>query len=280
MNAANGIDYKIADIIKSLTEVKMNVQNNQGLAKIKIINVTSENVAEAGICCNKNMKSPGFIAKSNWFKSEFNQGLIIKLAMDDKGHQVGFIEFIPSENAWRPLSARHFLFIQCIAVYAKGLRKVGLGSLLIKECEEMALKLNMNGVCTITSEGVWMSGKKLFERNGYRSVETKDRFELLVKKFKDVADPVFNNWEINLSKYLGWNLIYANQCPWHFKSVSDLTRVAKEFGITLKVCELKTPLEAQNSPTGFGTFALVKDGRILADHYISETRFRNIISNR
>jgi hypothetical protein len=43
------------------------------------------------------------------------------------------------------------------------------------------------------------------------------------------------------------------------------------------VIKLVTPREAQNAPSGFGTFALLKDGKLLGDHYLSRTRFENII---
>lgn len=36
-------------------------------------------------------------------------------------------------------------------------------------------------------------------------------------------------------------------------------------------------LYTQNGPSGFGTFALLKDGVLLEDHYISLGRFMNIL---
>jgi hypothetical protein len=81
-----------------------------------IIGVTAENVAEAGICCNKDKKSPGFKAKVEWFKLKINQGLKIQLVLDERGKQIGFIEYIPGEMAWRPVNAAGYLFIHCIVV--------------------------------------------------------------------------------------------------------------------------------------------------------------------
>lgn len=79
------------------------------------------------------------------------------------------------------------------------------------------------------------------------------------------------------SRYTGWNLIYADQCPWHEKSINDLQQSAFDNKIELTVIKLKTPYEAQNAPSGFGTFSLIKVGKLLADHYISKTRFENIL---
>ena len=41
--------------------------------------------------------------------------------------------------------------------------------------------------------------------------------------------------------------------------------------------KLTSPTEAQNAPSGFGTFSLIKDGKLLEDHYLSKKRFENII---
>jgi len=72
-------------------------------------------------------------------------------------------------------------------------------------------------------------------------------------------------------------LLYADQCPWHEKSVSAISDVAREEGVPLQVTHLNKPEEAQKGPSGFGTFALIKDGKLLADHYLSATRFKNIL---
>ena len=71
--------------------------------------------------------------------------------------------------------------------------------------------------------------------------------------------------------------MYAHQCPWHIKSVTDLTESAARHGIDLKCHEITTANQAQHVPGGYGTFSLIKDGVVLADHYISKTRFENIL---
>ena len=46
----------------------------------------------------------------------------------------------------------------------------------------------------------------------------------------------------------------------------------------LNLFELKTAKDAQNAPSVYASFNLVKNGRLLADHYISSKRFQNIIN--
>lgn len=247
-------------------------------SQISITDVTADNVDEHGVYCVVNKKSRGYHAKIDWCKSKVNEELKLKIAFDQQGKQQGFIEYLPSENAWRPVKAKNYVFIQCIVVFSKALRNQHLGSMLLEACEEDARQNGKDGVCSMTSDGTWMANKKLFEKNGFTVEQKQDRFELMVKKFnRKVPTPELTDWTSQLPKYKGWNLIYADQCPWHCKSVEALLNHSYDVGIDLKVQKLETPKQAQNAPSGYGTFALIKDGRLLADHYISKTRFANIL---
>lgn len=243
-----------------------------------IIDVTTENVSEIGIYCIKDKKSPGYNSKVDWFKSKINKGLKIKIATDKQNKHLGFIEYIPSELAWRPVKADNYLFIQCIALFVKEAKHNSIGTTLLRQCEQDARLNNKYGVCVMSSDGAWMANKTLFEKNGYIIADKLDRFELMYTKLNDKnSQPYFNDWTKQQAKYKGWNLIYSDQCPWHEKSITDLKQSALDNDIELKVKKLTTPKEAQNAPSGFGTFSLIKDGILLGDHYLSRTRFENIL---
>jgi hypothetical protein len=246
--------------------------------KISIIDVTVDNVDEVGVYCIKNKKSPGRHKKVAWFKNKINNGLKIKIVVDELGKQLGFIEFISSELAWRPIKARNYFFIQCIAVFGKEIKNHKIGTTLLEQCEQEARNQNKSGICTMTSDGTWMANKGLFIKNRFRIADQLGRFELMYKALdKKSPIPKLNDWTVQQEKYKGWNLIYSDQCPWHEKSVRDLVQSAESNGIKLKVTQLTTPEEAQNAPTGYGTYTLIRDGKLLADHVISKTRFENIL---
>jgi GNAT superfamily N-acetyltransferase len=246
--------------------------------KINILKVTAENVSEAGIFCLKNKKNPGYQNKIQWFTQKTNEGLTIQIAVDDQNKQLGFIEYMPSEVAWRPIKANNYLFIQCIVLFVKEAKHKGIGSALIKSCEQEAKQKNKDGICIMSSDGTWMADKSLFEKNGFAMASRLDRFELMYKKLSDKSTiPQFNDWTKQQAQYKGWNLIYSDQCPLHDKSVTDLLKSAQANGIKLNVKKLSSPHEAQNAPSGFGTYTLIKDGKLLSDHYISKTRFENIL---
>jgi hypothetical protein len=56
-----------------------------------------------------------------------------------------------------------------------------------------------------------------------------------------------------------------------------LKKRPKQQVLPCKPPKLQCAPEAQRAPSGFGVFALVKDGKLLEDHYISETRFKTIL---
>ena len=245
---------------------------------MKLIPVTPKNVQEETLFCVKDIKSPAFDSKRKWFEKRYGEGLRMKILKDDKNKMLGFIEYVPVEYAWRPIEAQNLMFIHCIMVYSKKDREKGYGSILINEVEKESTMAKMDGICTMTSKGVWIADKTVFEKNGFIPVDHKGRFDLLFKKLKPSAkNPELLDWTENQKKYQGWHLFYADQCPWHQKSVTDLMNTAMDFDIDLKVHEIKTAQEAKNVPSGYGTYSLVHNGKLMSDHYISATRFRNIL---
>ncbi len=246
--------------------------------QININDVTVDNVDDFGIYCIKNKNSSGYQKKVKWFKNKINDGLRIKIATNMQGKQLGFIEYIPSESAWRPVNAQNYYFIQCIGIFVKDAKNKKIGRTLINHCEVDARRNKKSGVCTMTSDGTWIANRTLFEKIGFIIADRLERFELMYKALDYRAPfPKFNNWNERQAEYQGWNLIYSDQCPMHEKSITDVTHCATENKITLNVIKLTTPRDAQNAPSGFGTYALINDGNLLADHCISRTRFETIL---
>ncbi|MGB5430573.1 GNAT family N-acetyltransferase [Eudoraea sp.] len=244
----------------------------------KIIDVTPENVQEETLFCIKDIKKPGFQSKRIWFEKQYKLGLQMKILKDDTDKMIGFIEYIPVINAWRPVAGNNLMFIHCMYVYPNKNKNKGYGSLLIKEAENEAIKQELAGICVMTSKGAWISDKRIFENNGFKQVDQKGRFELLCKKWEPVTkDPELIDWTANQKKYKGWHLVYADQCPWHEKSVIALLNTALDFGIDLNVTKLSNANEAKQAPSGYGVFSLLHNGKLIEDHYLSATRFRNIL---
>jgi len=248
---------------------------------VKIIDVNEKNIDDYEPTCFLNPKNEGYQIKRKWLKDRFTEGLRIKLLyVEGEKKPLGFIEYVPGENAWRAVDAKGYMFIHCVWISKNKYKEMGYGSQLVNEAVKDAKKEKMNGVAVVTSEGPFMAGKKLFLKNGFKSIASvKPSFELMIKSFKKGTEPKVLAWEEQLSQYKGIHIIYSNQCPWVARFMDELDEFIRKEGleVKLKITELKTPQEAQNAPSFYATFNLIVDGKLIVDHYISTTRFKNIV---
>jgi ribosomal protein S18 acetylase RimI-like enzyme len=246
----------------------------------EIININRNNLDDyPDYVCFINAKHPAHSLKSEWVAKRLSEGLRIKLLyVPGQKKAAGFIEYIPGENAWRAVSAEGYLFIHCIYIYPNANKNKGLGSLLISDCIEDAKRNDLIGVTVITSSKSFMAGNDLFLKNGFSLAGTDGTGnDLLVYKLKDGPDPLINDCKQKLSKYQGLHILYSKQCPWVARMVEEIKESGKAEKLNLQITELKTPDEAQQAPSLYTTFNLISDGKLLADRYISLTRFNNIL---
>ena len=248
------------------------------MKKLKITKATPQNLDQVGIFCLKNKRLQGYKDKVEWFQKYYEKGLRLKILTDEDDNQLGFIEYMPIESAWRPISGFNYMFIQCIYIYGKENKSRGLASMLISDCIKDAWEQKMNGVAVFTSEGTWMAAKEVFLKNEFRVIDSKDRFDLLCYRLNENTDyPTIIDWTRNQEGYQGWHLLYSDQCPMNEKAAETLYATALDHNLHLEIKKLETPEEIRHSPSGFGVFSLLHNGRLLADHYISATRFKNIL---
>jgi len=245
--------------------------------KITLEKVGPDNVADCGIGCLTNPKNQGYEPKVEWLRKRFAEGLRYLLFRDEKGGPLAFLEYVPGEYAWRPVDAKGWLFVHCLWVYSAGQKRGGLGSRLIQACLAEARKAKAIGVAAMVSDGPWMAGREVFLKNGFEQIAQADRFQMVVHRLRKGAEPRFRDIGGNAAKYQGLNIVYSAQCPMVPKSVNDLFEMAAEQGLKLKVTELKSAHQAQRAPSFYGVFSLIWNGRLLADHYVSRGRFKNIL---
>jgi len=253
------------------------------MERLQIINTNSSNIHEFGMCGYKNLKQEGYRRKVEWIKQRFHEGLRYKILYSENEGAVGAIEYIPGEYAWRPVDAAGYMFIHCIFIIPRKYKEKGNGTLLLETCIEDARQNNMKGVAAITRKGTWMAGKELFVKNNFRSADKySPDFELMVIKFDEQASsPCFRiSPEEKMEHYnQGLWIFSSDQCPYTEKATRDITETAKEvYMIKTNVVKLKTHKEAQECPGAFGTFCMVYNGKLIADHPISNTRFKNIMN--
>lgn len=214
-----------------------------------------------------------------WYREQFNLGLKIRLMyLQGETRPVGFIEYVPGEHCWRAVSARGYMFIHCLWTTGKKWQHRGYGRMLISEAEKDARE--MLGVAVVTSDGPFMAGKDIFLKSGYQIIEESDQDQLLLKRFREGPLPAIHNWKDELTKYRDFTIIYSRQCPWAARFIDEVKPILEEEQLKPAIIELKTPAEAQKAPSLYGVFNLIYNGKLLADRYISTTRFRNILRAR
>jgi hypothetical protein len=250
---------------------------------IKIIDTNMENILDYGVCGYKDIKKAGYPEKINWLKERYNEGMKIKIIYSENDGTQGMIEYIPGEFCWRPVEAKGYMFIHCIFVgFKKSYKKKGYATILLNECIKDAKKEKMYGVAIVTRKGPFMAGKEIFINNGFYVVDNASPdFELVVKKFDDNSpSPKFKEkLDERQNIYIkGVTIIRADQCPYTVKNVNEINEISKtKFGIKPKIVTLKNYKEAQNSPCPFGIFCILYNGKIIAHHPISKTRYENIL---
>jgi N-acetylglutamate synthase-like GNAT family acetyltransferase len=246
----------------------------------KIITINENNMVDyPQAICFINPKNEYFDLKIDWLMNRFKEGLIIKLLqLPDEKKIAGFIEYIPGENVWRGVKAQDYMFIHCLWIYPNKNKNKGLGSVLVEEVINDAKKQKKAGVAVITSNGSFMAKKDLFIKNDFKIIEEKDSFQLLVNRFNNATMlPTLTNAQDEIKKYKGWHIIYSKQCPWVARFIEEVKPVLKAQNIVIKFHEINNAKEAQKAPSVYSVFNLIKDGKLLADRYISTTRFLNII---
>lgn len=242
--------------------------------------VGPDELSMCGIGCVTNPRHAGFGPKTDWLLRRFDEGLSYFLFRDEKGKPAAFLEYVPGEYAWRPVDAAGWLFVHCLWVYPRKAKVPGLGMQLIAACLEAARQADAIGVAAMVSDGPWMVDARIFERAGFTTVARADRFELVANRLRHGDPPRFRDIGANRKQYDGLHVVYAPQCPYLPKSVADMRAVAAEHGLDLEVTTLDTAEAAQHAPSYYGVFSLLWNGELLADHYVSATRFRNILKKQ
>jgi hypothetical protein len=188
---------------------------------------------------------------------------------------VGFIEYTPGEHCWRGVDAKGYMFIHCLWTNGKKYQHQGLGQLLLREVEKDAE--DMLGVAVVTSDKSFMANRHIFMKRGYTVASESGKEQLMVKQFTKGPLPAINDSEGELKKYSELTIVYSRQCPWVARFVEEIKPILEEHKLEPSIIELESAEQAQRAPSLYSAFNLIYNGTLLADRYISTTRFLNII---
>ena len=115
---------------------------------MEYIQVTNENIENEHICCAiSNNKEIQVSSKKAWLKECFDDGLVF-LKSVERGKC--FIEYIPAENAWNPIIADGYMYINCLWV-AGSFKGNGYSTDLLNACIEDSRAKGKTGLCILSS---------------------------------------------------------------------------------------------------------------------------------
>ena len=115
---------------------------------MEYIKVTNENIDKEHICCAiSNNNDIQVSSKKEWLKEQFREGLVF-LKSVERGKC--FIEYLPAENAWNPITADGYMYIDCLWV-AGSFKGHGYGADLLDACMEDSKNKGKKGLCILSS---------------------------------------------------------------------------------------------------------------------------------
>jgi N-acetylglutamate synthase-like GNAT family acetyltransferase len=251
----------------------------------KFITLTKENISREHICCAISDKkcTESYEAKKEWLKNEFDKGYIFR-RLNERAKV--FIEYVPAEEAWMPVTAPNFIMINCFWVSGQFKGK-GYGKALLQAAIDDAKAQKKDGLVTIvgTKKFHFMSDTKWFLKQGFEIIEELPYgFSLLVKKLNQKAEnPSFNKsvQKGEAPEKNGLVVYYTNRCPFSEYNVNfELTKTANKRKIPLKIIKLETMKQAQSAPTPATIFSLFYNGKFVTTDISSclDSRFDKVVN--
>ncbi|MBQ9886114.1 MAG: YoaP domain-containing protein [Lachnospiraceae bacterium] len=239
------------------------------------IRVTKENLESEHICCAiSNNKDIQVASKKAWLLERFDEGLVF-LKSTERGKC--FIEYIPAENAWNPIDAAGYMYIDCLWV-SGSFKGHGYSNDLLNECIRDSRQKGMKGLCILSSakKRPFLADPKYLKYKGFSVCDEADNGIMLwyLPFSPDAAPPRFK--ECARHPHIdedGYVLYYTSQCPFNAKYVPIVEQTAKDNGITFKAIHLESREAAQNAPTPVTTYALFYNGEYLTNEQMNDTKF-------
>lgn len=237
------------------------------------IRITRENIDREHICCAMSGKQS--LAKKEWLKQRFDEGLVFYRS-EERGKC--FIEYIPAENAWVPIDADGYLYINCLWV-SGSMKGHGYSTDLLDACIKDARASGKKGICILCAEGrkrEFLADPKFLDYKGFKVADVSDcGINLCVLPFTENEElPRFKACAKHPQvSEKGFVLYYTDQCPFTCYWVPRIQEVAAEYNIPLKVIHIKDKESAQNVPAPVTTYALFRDGRFLTQSIQSDKKF-------
>lgn len=246
----------------------------------KYITLNTDNLLQEHICCAiaDKKSADGVNAKKEWLDQRMSEGLkFTKLNARGKV----FIEYLPAENAWVPIEAPGYTFVNCHWV-SGSFKGHGYGKELLELCEKDVK--DSKGVVLIVGKKKksFLSDKSFFLKNGYEVCDScAPDFELIVKRFdKNAPLPRFKNIakEGMGEGIKGVDVFYTAQCPFTVPYIKILQPVIMAADIPVRTHQIKTKEEAQNHFCPVTTYSVFVNGQYYSNEIMTIAKLEKLLA--
>ncbi len=249
---------------------------------MEYIKLTHENIENEHICCAISSNNDIQVSsKKKWLQARLDDGLVF-LKSVERGKC--FIEYLPAENAWNPIVAEGFMYIDCLWV-SGSFKGNGYATDLLNACIEDSTRKGRKGLCILSTakKKPFLANPKFLKHKGFSVCdEAANGIQLWYLPFeKGVSLPQFREYAKNPHiNEQGYVLYYTSQCPFNAKYVPILEGIAKENNVKFKSIHLQTKADAQNAPTPITTYALFLDGDYITNEQMNDKRFLKLLEKK
>ena len=246
---------------------------------MEYIRVTKDNLEKEHICCAiSNNKDLQVSSKKAWLADRFDEGLVF-LKSVERGKC--FIEYIPAENAWVPINADGYMYIDCLWV-SGSFKGHGYSTELLDACIADSKEKEKTGLCILATakKKPFLADPKFLKYKGITVCDEADNgIQLWYLPFgKRVEKPGFRECARHPHiEEKGYVLYYTSQCPFNARYVPVLEQTAKENDIPFHAIHIESREDAQNAPTPITNYALFHDGEYITNEQMNDKKFLKLV---
>lgn len=251
---------------------------------MELIRVTDENIEQEHICCAiSNNRDCQVKAKKQWMKQRFADGLTF---VKDNVRGKCFIEYIPAENAWAPIEADGYMYIDCLWVSGQ-FKGHGYSSLLLDECIQDSRSQGKKGLVILSTQQKkkpFLCGPQYLRHKGFVLCDTVGPdYALMALSFEpgNGEAPRFRAQVRPLAiSQQGFVVYHAPQCPFTAKYVPLLSQLAQEKNAPFEAIRFESAKQAQQAPAPFTSFSLFYNGSFVTHEILSPQKFEKLLADK
>ncbi len=164
---------------------------------IKIVNISEGLWRYVSLCSHIGEGQTEFaqaaVMRRTWLEREYRTGnIMIKVAIDEKGHPLGFVHLVPIESPISAMMGEDLWIIPCLTIdfqcVYQNIHGSGVGRALIQASEEWVKQVGGKGLAVYAFSGdMWFMPAAFFQKVGFTCISSTSN--IWVKKWANVKDP-------------------------------------------------------------------------------------------